>query len=107
MKLVTLTFTALSTILGVTGIASAQGIDVESFNKVDKIRDDGTVVYREVCHAAGTAWGDKAPKPFTVPASCRAGLAKGRTVRVNDGPAQVFTDKSEKHLVALACLALE
>lgn len=76
-------------------------------NKVARIKDDGTVVYREVCHAAGTAWGDKAPKPFTVPASCRAGLAKGRTVRVNDGPALVFTDKSEKHLVALACLALE
>jgi hypothetical protein len=77
-------------------------------NKVDKVRTDGTVVYRQVCHAAGTAWGDEAPKPFTVPASCRAGLAKGRTVQVNfDGPGMVFTDKSKKHLVALACLALE
>lgn len=76
-------------------------------NKVDRVNSDGTVVYRQVCHDAGKAWGDNAPRPLTVPASCRAGLAKGRTVRVDDRPVQVSTDKSEKHLVALACLALE
>lgn len=76
-------------------------------NKVDRITAEGKLVYRQVCHDAGKAWGDHAPQPLTVPASCRAGLAKGRTVRVSfEGPRQVSTDKSEKHLVALDCLEL-
>lgn len=76
-------------------------------NKVNRVLPDGKVEYRQVCHDVGKAWRDDTPSPITVPASCKAGLAVGRAVGLEDQlPIEVFTDKAGKHLVALACLGL-
>ena len=77
-------------------------------SKADHIDPNGKIVYRQECHAAGTAWGDKAPGPMTVPAACTAGLAKGRFVYPGfDIPLQVYADAKGKKLVAAHCLPLE
>lgn len=81
--------------------------DCRETNKVDRIRSDGTVVYRTVCRDLGKAWAEKVPEPITVPASCKAGLAVGHSVGVENGiPVEVYADRAGKHLLALACLAL-
>jgi hypothetical protein len=77
-------------------------------SKVDRVLPDGKVQYRQECHDAGTAWGDHAPGPMTVPAGCTAGLAQGRLVYPDMGmPYQVFADRTAKRLVAVHCLALD
>lgn len=82
--------------------------DCHETSKVDRIRPDGTVVYRTVCRDLGKKWAEEVPAPIVVPASCKAGLAIGRYVGKDHGvPVEVFADKARKHLLALACLALE
>lgn len=82
--------------------------DCKDTNKIDRIAPDGKVQYRQVCHEAGTAIGDHAPSPATVPAECTAGVAKGRFVYIGEEiPWLIYTDKSRKKVVAAYCLPFE
>lgn len=82
--------------------------DCRETNKVDRIRSDGTVVYRTVCRDLGKAWAEEVPGPITVPASCKAGLAIGHSVGEEHGiPVEVYADRAGKQPLALACLALQ
>jgi hypothetical protein len=77
-------------------------------NKIDQVTNDGKVIYRQACRDAGKAWADRTPAPISVPASCTAGLAKGRFVRIEDTtPWAVFSDNSQKKVVAAYCLPFE
>ena len=82
--------------------------DCKDTKQVDWIDDAGHVHYRQECHDAGLATGDKAPMPTTVSTDCSAGLATGRLVWLDfDVPWLVFADKSGKKIVAAYCLPLQ
>ena len=54
-------------------------------NRVQRIADNGELIYEEVCTGWVTARTDTTPKPVTVPQRYAAGLQKGRYVVVEGG----------------------
>ncbi len=82
-------------------------------NRVDRVRPDGKLIYRQECHDTGLVWSNTTPLPLDVRVPYGAGLQAGRYARFDDTdgddviPIVVFSDKIGKHLIAFAGLPLE
>jgi hypothetical protein len=82
-------------------------------NRVDRVRPDGKLIYRQECHDTGLVWSDTTPRPLDVRVPYGAGLQAGRYAKFDDEdasdviPITVFSDKVGKHLIAFAGVPLE